>query len=224
MIKPKAVIFDIDDTLVDTTPSYRGAIIKTAERFGGLVRIEDIAEAKAAGDANNDWVLTKDLLAAQNIVVSLEAVTTVFEELYQGTDTVPGLKTKEVLLIDRDMIFAFAAKYELAIVTGRPKRDALDFLVQHDLSSIFKIVVTMDDAPLKPSPIPMQKALAALGESDVWMVGDTPDDIRSAVGAGIIAIGVVAPSDNPVVAKKAMTEAGAKMVLDTTSELEGLLL
>ena len=221
--KPKALIFDIDDTLVDTTPSYRGSIIETARHFGGIVTMAHIAAAKAKGDANNDWVLTRDLLLSQGIDVPLDAVTEVFESLYQGTDDTPGLKYRETLLLERDVILALAATYKMGVVTGRPRKDAMDFILQHQLTDVFQVVVTMDDGPLKPDPFPVKKAVESLG-ADTWMIGDTPDDIRSAVGAGITAVGVIAPADDPEEAKKAMTAAGAKMVLDKTVDLKGILL
>lgn len=221
--RPKALIFDIDDTLVDTTPSYRGSIVQTAATFGGTVTMEEIAAAKARGDANNDWVLTKDLLAHQNIIVSLEEVTAVFEELYQGTNTRPGLKSMETLLIEKETLIDFSDRFKLGIVTGRPRKDAIDFLKQFNFEHLFQTVVTMDDGPLKPSPVPIQQALAVLQERDVWMIGDTPDDIRSAVSAGIHAIGVIAPADDPLEAKTAMLNAGAHAVLNTVRDLEGML-
>ena len=224
MDKPKALIFDIDDTLVDTTPSYRGAIIATAKHFGGTVTMADIANAKARGDANNDWVLARDLLAAQGISIPLDAVTEVFEELYQGTRNTKGLKTQETLLLDKKDILTLASRYRMGLVTGRPRKDALDFLNMHSLNEIFEVMVTMDDGPLKPNPFPVRKAVSALGETDAWMIGDTPDDIRSAVGAGIIAVGVIAPADNPAEARAAMMSAGALMVLDQTVDLKELLL
>ncbi|MBN2344260.1 MAG: HAD-IA family hydrolase [Deltaproteobacteria bacterium] len=221
---PKALIFDIDDTLVDTTPSYRGSIIRTAAHFGGTVTMEDIARAKANGDANNDWVLTQDLLSQQGIRVSIEEVTEVFEALYQGEGDTPGLKLLESLLIDIKMLGAWAKRFKMGIVTGRPRKDALDFLERYEIQHLFGAVITMDDGPLKPSPAPIRMALAALNETDAWMIGDTPDDIRSAVAAGIVALGVIAPADDPNDAVNAMQRAGAARVLKTVCELEGLLL
>ena len=47
----------------------------------------------------------------------------------------------------------------------------------------------MDDGPLKPDPAPVRSAMAQLGEANAWMIGDTPDDIRSGVAAGAFAVG-----------------------------------
>jgi len=220
---PAAIIFDIDDTLVDTTLSYRGAIIATAAHFGLRVTLDDIARIKAAGDANNDWVVTQTFLSRAGIRVSLDDVTARFEEFYQGTPERPGLRMQEALLIDPDDLSWFAQRYRLGIVTGRPRKDALVFLERFRIAHLFGAVVTMDDGPLKPSPFPVQSAMAQLGAASAWMVGDTPDDIRSAVAAGASGVGVIAPSDDPSTARRALQEAGAGLVLATVRELRGVL-
>ena len=55
------------------------------------------------------------------------------------------------------------------------------------------------------------------------MIGDTPDDVRAAIAAGIPAIGVVAKADEPHRAKAALLAAGAAHVLSDLSELDALL-
>jgi len=223
MTPPRAIIFDIDDTLVDTTLSYRGAIIATAARFGVAVTLEDIAQIKADGDANNDWVVTQTFLLRSGIRVSLDEVTARFEQLYQGTPDRPGLRMQEALLIDPADLAWFGGRFRLGIVTGRPRKDALVFLERFRIAHLFGSLVTMDDGPLKPSPDPVRSAMAQLDAATAWMVGDTPDDIRSAVAAGAVGVGVIAPSDNPPTARRALLDAGAALVLDSVRELRGVL-
>jgi phosphoglycolate phosphatase-like HAD superfamily hydrolase len=55
------------------------------------------------------------------------------------------------------------------------------------------------------------------------MVGDTPDDMRSAVRAGVLPLGVVAPGDERPLAGAALRDAGAALVLDRLSDLLELL-
>jgi len=51
-----------------------------------------------------------------------------------------------------------AAKYPLAIVTGRPRKpDCETALKVFGLSKLFKVVVCMEDAPVKPDPAPVRK-------------------------------------------------------------------
>ncbi len=52
-------------------------------------------------------------------------------------------------------------------------QDCMEFLALHSLSSLFDSIVTMDDAPLKPSPEPIHLAMRLAGGSRGIMFGDT---------------------------------------------------
>jgi HAD superfamily hydrolase (TIGR01548 family) len=223
MMKPQAVLFDMDDTLIDTTRSYRASTLATADFFGVELSSADIAAAKAAGNANNDWAMTQRLLWERGVEVSLAEVTRVFEEFYQGTDSRAGLRLQESLLVEVDFLRRLAGRLKLGIVTGRPHRDAVRLLQEQGIEELFGAVVTMDDAPLKPDPAPVRLACERLGVQRAWMVGDTPDDMRSACAAGVLALGVIAPGDDPALARTALLAAGAARVLSKLTELEELL-
>jgi HAD superfamily hydrolase (TIGR01548 family) len=220
---PDALLFDVDDTLVDTSRSYRTAAVMTAEAFGASVTLDDVSAAKAAGDANDDWLLTQRLIASRGVAAEYGEVKRVFEELYQGGPTRRGLKHDETLLVSRDALERWAARFGLGIVTGRPRVDALELLDKYGLRGVFSAVVTMDDGPLKPDPAPIRLALDRLGTRRAWMLGDTPDDVRAARAAGIPAVGVVAKADEPRRARAALLSAGAGHVLDDLAELDALL-
>jgi len=220
---PQAILFDIDDTLVDVSQSYRKATIETALEFGVTITGEDISRAKAGGDANNDWELTHRLVCQKDSSVTLEQVTEKFEQLYQGTDDNNGFCKTEKMLIDRNLLVRLAARYALGIVTGRPRSDAIAFLEREGIAPLFQAVITMDDGPLKPNPEPVRLALQRLGVSRGWFIGDTPDDIRSARGAGVLPLAVIAPADDPDLAAPALLRAGAARVLTDLSQLEELL-
>jgi HAD superfamily hydrolase (TIGR01548 family) len=222
-LNPEALLFDIDDTLADVTESYRAATVAVAASYGVEATFDDITAAKAAGDANNDWELTWRLVREGGIDTSLVQVTERFEEMYQGTPENPGMREREILLAPKDLIERLASKIALGIVTGRPLRDALAFLEAKGIRHLFQALVTMDDGPLKPDPGPCLLALERLGVQRAWMIGDTPDDMRSALNAGVLPIGVVAPADDPEVARPALMEAGAARVLERIAEIEELL-
>jgi histidinol-phosphate aminotransferase len=118
-----------------------------------------------------------------------------FEALYQGTDAAPGLWTNETLRVPREHIAAWAARRPLGIVTGRPARDLGRFLDHFDLRPLFTATVCMEEAPLKPDPAPVRLLMLRLGVERAWLLGDTPDDIRAARGAGVLPIGVLAPGE-----------------------------
>jgi histidinol-phosphate aminotransferase len=222
-LAPQAILFDIDDTLADVTQSYRKATVATAEAFGAKVTYDDIARAKAEGDANNDWELTWRLIRDRGIEAELADVTDKFEGLYQGTEGAKGYKLTEGLMIERDRLVALGAKYKLGIVTGRPESDAREFLEREGIADLFDAIVTMDDGPLKPDPGPVRIALKRLKVDRAWMVGDTPDDMRSARGAGVVPVGVVAPSEEFDSVEPILRRAGASRVLKDISEIEEIL-
>jgi len=85
------------------------------------------------------------------------------------------------------------------------------------------VVVCMEDGPLKPDPAPVRTAASRLGVERAWMVGDTPDDIRAASGAGVVPIGIAAPGPDPDAGTIALREAGAATILNTIEDLLELL-
>jgi histidinol-phosphate aminotransferase len=190
MASPQAIIFDMDGVLVEVGASYRTAIIETAASYGVGVTRTDIQRAKDAGDANNDWRLTWQLVTKAGVDTTLDEVTRRFEVLYQGAGDVPGLWTKETPMATRDWLVQLAQRFKLAVVTGRPRRDAKRFLRTEGIDDLFDSVVCMEDAPAKPDPAPVELALAQLGVQRAWMLGDTRDDLVAARLAGVLPIGV----------------------------------
>lgn len=220
ILAPEALLFDMDGVLADVSGSYRQAIVGTAAAFGVTLSAEEITRAKEAGNANNDWILTQRMLAERGVEASLEEVTRIFEELYQGTHTRAGLWETERLLLPTEVLARLAERRPLAVVTGRPRRDAVRFLEQHGIGSYFLTLVCMEDGPAKPDPAPVLTALEELGVRTAWLLGDTPDDIRAARGAHVLPIGLVAPGDHAEETAQALRKAGAARVLAQPADLE----
>ena len=220
-LAPEAIIFDLDGVLADVSRSQTMAIIETARSFGVEVTTTDIERAKAAGNANDDWVLTRGLCLDRGVEPALDEVMDRFEALYQGREGSPGLKIQETPIVDPRTWSRWAESWPLAVVTGRPRSDAEEFLERFDLRREVSALVTRDDAPLKPDPAPVRLALTTLGVTRAWMLGDTPDDLAAARAAGVVPIGVVAPGDDPIRARESLRNSAC--ILDNTNDLEALL-
>lgn len=225
-LSPQAILLDMDGVMVDVHASYRAAITRTCAHFGVTLGEHEISEAKHAGDANNDWVLTRRLLANHGVEKSLDEVTRIFEALYQGTADSPGLKLREVAMVRREQLESLRQKYKLAVVTGRPRGDARDFLEREGLHDLFEVLVCMEDAPAKPSSKPIEIACARLGIERAWMIGDTPDDMsaaRSATADGEVAcacFGMLPPSTSDVEkTSEAMLRSGAGRIFSSWDDL-----
>lgn len=226
---PDAILFDMDGVLAEVGKSYREAIIQTAATFKVTVSHSDIDRAKAEGNANDDWVLTHKLCKEKlgSKAPSLDQVIDQFEKLYQGDPSTgqKGLRELETLIPLRGVLLELRqrCRFGMGVVTGRPRMDCYTFLDRFNLRPLFtdnlgnEVLVCMNEASQgKPSPAPVQLALSKLklqASSKILLLGDTPDDMRAAKGAGIGAFGVRLPSgrkdmDGPLQA------AGADKILD----------
>jgi len=223
VLAPEAVLFDMDGVLADVSRSYRAAILETARAFGVTVGPDAVSGAKRAGNANDDWALTRELLAQNGVEESLAEVTQHFERVYQGTEERPGLRRRETLTVDRVWLERLRARVRLGVVTGRPRADALRFLDEQGIAELFDVVVGREDGPLRPDPAPLFEALRRLGLERAWYVGDTVDDVRAARAAGLLPVGVIAPGESGEETRPVLLLAGASRVIDRLNELEDLL-
>jgi histidinol-phosphate aminotransferase len=222
-LAPEALLFDLDGVLADVQHSQRAAIAATARTFGVAVTSAQVAGAIRTGDAANDWLVTRRLIEGGGRDASLDDVTTRFQALYLGDGGTPGLREREVLIPSRSLLERLALRRPLAIVTGRPRAEAQWFLKRAGVAHLFGTVVAMEDAPPKPDPAPVRRALERLGVRRAWMIGDTPDDVRAAAQAGVVPLAVVAPGDEPSLATTALRDAGAARVLGPLTDLLELL-
>ena len=218
ILRPEALLFDMDGVLVDVSESYDRAIVETAASFGVTVNRAELAATKARGDANNDWVVTHRILAARGCDATLDDVTQRFEDAYQSR-----LWKNEIPTVTADWLAKLAERLRLGIVTGRPRRDAERFLSAQGLDRFFSTVICMEDAAAKPSPEPVERALDELDCERAWFLGDTVDDVCAARAAGAVPVGVLAPGSEPDRELETLLAAGAARVVSNLNEIESLL-
>ncbi|MDM8569137.1 HAD hydrolase-like protein [Thiotrichales bacterium HSG1] len=153
------IIFDVDDTLIDTSKSYDVAIKKTVKNYTGFeVTEQQIAMIRSNGIAygvNNDWNVTwlliqlvKDFPKQQwQAVLQARQITTIdtqqpefieikdfFQNIYLGKPHFNGqglIDTSETKMYS-DQLFPTLKKYgvKIGIVTSRPTVEAMYTLQQ----------------------------------------------------------------------------------------------
>jgi phosphoglycolate phosphatase len=110
----------------------------------------------------------------------------------------------------------------LGVATGKSRRGLGEFLEAHRLTPRFATLQTADDAPSKPHPGMIERALHETGteKREAVMIGDTSFDMGAAANAGVIAIGVGWGHHD----RRTLLDAGAECVVETAEELRHRLL
>lgn len=214
------IIFDLDGTLINSEAILLAAQVETFARHGlahpgrvaglGVVGLTlDIALMRLGGLDAPDVSLTetyKEVFGAMRRQAQSDGA--LDEPLFPGVAEMlaelarmPGLK--------------------LGIATGKSRRGA-DYIVdRHGWEELFATVQTADDAPSKPHPGMILRALAETGAAAerTAMVGDASFDIEMALAAGVVPV-AVSWGFQPVAH---LVSLGARHVLERSTDLPGVL-
>jgi len=197
------LVFDMDGVLAEVSESYREAVVQTVRHFTGkTVERERIQEYKNRGGFNNDWLLSQQLCRDFGVEVPYDTVVEHFCAIFFGPRGDDGLIAREVWLPRPGLLNMLAARFSLAIFTGRLQREAAITLRRYAPDVHFSPIIA----------------------AEMIYVGDTVDDARCSRAASVPFIGIAAPS-NPLNAELAalLGAEGAVAVLDDVNQIEGAL-
>lgn len=192
-IDKKAILFDLDGTLIDSAPDLALAInhtltsigrekidpmiIRTWVGNGASVLVQRGLSGKTEIDKNLDPKLLEKALA---IFLAFYA-----KNLCVDTVTYPHVRSSLKILK--------AKGYQLAIVTNKPYDFIQPILDGLDLNGLFELLVGGDSLDKrKPDPLPLHYTCEKLGVSvsQCVMVGDSKNDILAANAAQMQSIGL----------------------------------
>ncbi|HIH37639.1 TPA: histidinol-phosphate transaminase [Candidatus Woesearchaeota archaeon] len=216
----EAIVFDMDGILVDVSQSYREAIRQTAEFFSGQkVSQEQVQAIKEGTGCNNDWDATESLLRSLGYTPPREKIVERFQEIYEQT------KSREQWLLPIESLQQFNRAYKLGIVTGRPRAEAYEVLERFGVCEYFDVVVCMEDMEdrQKPDPYGLRVAKERLRVPILAYLGDTPDDMRTAVRASIMGVGMPAPGNENQKVSSLLFQAGASQVIESFAQLQQVI-
>jgi phosphoglycolate phosphatase len=175
----RAVVFDLDGTLIDSLPDIATAVNHVLA-WRGLEALPLMQIERMIGDGAK--VLLDRALDARGEVAGA-ADMDVFMEWYtvHGADeTRPYPGMVEALAALR------RAGHRLGVCTNKPAEAAREILALLGLDGYFDAVTGGDSTPYrKPDPRHLAATLAALGEPEAVMVGDHFNDMAAAKGCGI---------------------------------------
>ena len=236
ILRPQALLFDMDGVLVDVSRSYRKVIAKTAEYFtGNGVSAKDVQDIKQISGFNNDWDAAEALIVKAGGKAEKSKIIAKFQELYLGKEAGSGLIANEKWMMPRKKLESLASRYALGIVTGRPRAEAEYAIRAGGCEGLFEAVVVMEDCPKgksKPDPYGLKLALGKLRRGGRYYVGDSGDDMKAARAAGMAGIGMAPAGIGGAAGGEAAGRAGilenlracgAEQTIETLDELERVI-
>ena len=211
-MKPKAAIFDLDGTLLDTLADLAGAANSMLHE-SGFPTHPDSAYVNFIGNGMA-MLVTRALPEYARDEATVERCTDRYRELYkQGwnkeTEPYPGIP--EAL----DQLEADG--WSLGVVSNKP-HDFTKLCIDHFFPGRFPCILGQrDHVPRKPDPAGLLEAAEMIGvspERSVY-VGDSGVDVKTALAAGTECIAVTWGFRT----KEDLAEAGATMFADDSSEM-----
>jgi len=190
----KAVIFDLDNTLVDFMSMKRQAIAAAIQSMidAGL------GLSPAAVQERINAIYKERGIEFQNVFDQL------LYDVFQKVDykilsagIVAYRRAREAALVsyphvNMTLLALLKRGIKLAVVSDAPSREAWLRLCYLNLQHVFDVVVTFEDTGQhKPGPAPFLRALSGLGVQahETLMIGDWPE--RDVVGAATVGITTV---------------------------------
>jgi HAD superfamily hydrolase (TIGR01548 family) len=223
IFRPDVIIFDVDGVLVDVRGSFHRTTIETVRFFTNKrVTPHDLQKWKNQSGFNDDWKLSTAWVQSLGGKFEYDEVKRKFLELYWGTNGDRGNVDREKWLLPRPQLRRLAARAELAIFTGRVRKE-LDYTLDRcAVREFFGHIVTAEDVSRpKPAPEGLLAILNGRDPSKAVYVGDNVDDALAAQAAGIPFVGVVSREIERSRAREALLRKhGARAILGNVKELE----
>ena len=183
----RAILFDLDGTLIDSVPDLAAAVNATLERYG-RDGVEEERVRRWVG--NGARVLVRRALENAGIGVPFDEALQTFMEAYEArmcdrTRCYEGVPETLAALRERG--------YRMGVVTNKPHRFVAPILEHLKIDGFFDAVLGGDALPeKKPHPLPLLTMAGKLGARipECAMVGDSKNDILAAKAAGMPSVAV----------------------------------
>lgn len=181
---PRAVLFDLDGTLLDTIADLADAANLMLSELGRPARSQDEIHSFVGKGIPNlvRRCMTEGTAATEG---EIDAAVAVFRRHYavvNGVNSRPYPGVTELLAALR------ARALPLAVVTNKAEAFTLPLLERMDIAHYFDTVVSGDTLPVKkPDPAVVMLACERLGVApdEALMIGDSANDALAAQGAGM---------------------------------------
>jgi HAD superfamily phosphatase len=222
----QVVVFDMDGVLAEVTESYRQAIVETVAHFTDQRIARDrIQDYKNMGGWNNDWLLSQKIALDLGFDIPYQTVVDHFNAIFIGPNHGDGLIARESWFPQPGLLERLHDRGGVALFTGRLQYEAAITLKRFAPNVRFEPMVCAEHvANPKPAPDGLLDIQRRLPDANLWYVGDTVDDARSARAAGVRFIGIAA-AEHPTRTEilRLFAQENAAAVIENVNEIEGVL-
>jgi HAD superfamily hydrolase (TIGR01549 family) len=205
---PKAVILDIDGTLVDTNYQHSLAWFRAFRQHDVILPVWRIHRAIGMGGDQLVAALAGDEVEQEKGDDIRDAEKPLYMSMIEEVEVFEGA---------RELIPDLKESGHSVILASSAKEDEvehyLDLLEARDVVDGWTTSADVEET--KPEPDLVEAALEKAGTRDAVMVGDTVWDVEAAKRAGIETIGVLTGGNS----KAELLEAGAVEVYESIEEL-----
>lgn len=181
----KAVLFDLDGTLVDSLPEIYQGVSKAVSSMGYKVPSE---AAVGAMIGRGMGVLVDRLCNHLGIDVTSETRQTLFSRLLDAWEEAGGRYVTFYPGVVDAIVALRAQGVKTALVTNKLRSLTVEFIESRGIAHLFDAVVAGDDCPKnKPAPDMLLRAMDILkvDASQAIMVGDSRNDALAGRAAGV---------------------------------------
>jgi phosphoglycolate phosphatase len=180
----RAVLIDLDGTLVDSLPDISRAVNSMREELGlAMLPVERIALYVGKGV---DVLVHRVLTETMDNQVPPEVFQRGKQSFNRHYSQVNGNESRVYPGVQQALEDLRGKGMALACVTNKPRSFTLQLLERMDLKAVFTAIVSGDDTQQKkPHGEPMLHACRLLGvaASDATVIGDSENDVLSARAA-----------------------------------------
>lgn len=211
----KAVIFDLDGTLINSLPDISRAMNKALHHYGLPVH-EERAYRLFTGDGVLN--LTRRVLGDRQDM--LEPVKAFYSEEYAQTSRVHSAPYPGILGLLRALS---EGGLKVCVLSNKDDADAQEVVRYYFPDQPFAVIRgRVEGVPIKPDPAAALSILKELGlkQADCWYVGDTRTDMLTAKNAGLESVAVLWGFQT----KDEIAPGEPKCYVHTAEELQALLL
>jgi HAD superfamily hydrolase (TIGR01509 family) len=185
---PKAVIFDVDGTLVDTNDFHAASWVQALGDFGISAELEEIrSQMGKGGDQMLPSLLPSDLLSEKGADIEKHRGELFKRECLPRVCGFPGVRP----LFERIR----AAGQRIVLASSGRAAEVERYQEIAGISDLVDAVTTKDDAEhSKPCPDIFEAALeriAPIKPDQAIVVGDSPFDAEAAAKAGLKTVGLL---------------------------------